>query len=61
MKILKPYMRNTSISCYLCFLLNSHFLTEAGIHVFILGITVFPGALRITPQSRDQCVFYSGY
>lgn len=30
-------MRNTSISCYLCFLLNSHFLTEAGIHVFILG------------------------
>ncbi|XP_013210062.1 interleukin-15 isoform X1 [Microtus ochrogaster] len=37
MKILKPYMRNTSISCYLCFLLNSHFLTEAGIHVFILG------------------------
>ncbi|KAL6091717.1 hypothetical protein STEG23_023200, partial [Scotinomys teguina] len=33
----KPYMRNTSISCYLCFLLNSHFLTEAGIHVFILG------------------------
>ncbi|XP_035298415.1 interleukin-15 isoform X6 [Cricetulus griseus] len=37
MKILKPYMRNKSISCYLCFLLNSHFLTEAGIHVFILG------------------------
>ncbi|KAL1784068.1 hypothetical protein HispidOSU_004312 [Sigmodon hispidus] len=37
MKILKPYMRNTSISCYFCFLLNSHFLTEAGIHVFILG------------------------
>ncbi|XP_063133892.1 interleukin-15 isoform X11 [Rattus norvegicus] len=37
MKILKPYMRNTSILYYLCFLLNSHFLTEAGIHVFILG------------------------
>ncbi|XP_059120317.1 interleukin-15 isoform X2 [Peromyscus eremicus] len=37
MKILKPYMRNTSISCYLCFLLNSHFLTEVGIHVFIWG------------------------
>ncbi|XP_006971800.1 interleukin-15 isoform X1 [Peromyscus maniculatus bairdii] len=37
MKILKPYMRNTSISCYLCFLLSSHFLTEVGIHVFIWG------------------------
>lgn len=30
-------MRSTSIQCYLCLLLNSHFLTEAGIHVFILG------------------------
>ncbi|XP_008841663.1 interleukin-15 isoform X2 [Nannospalax galili] len=37
MKILKPYMRTTSIPCYLCFLLNSHFLTEAGIHIFIWG------------------------
>ncbi|XP_036044640.1 interleukin-15 isoform X2 [Onychomys torridus] len=37
MKILKPYMRNTTISWYLCFLLNSHFLTEVGIHVFIWG------------------------
>nr|XP_008515521.1 PREDICTED: interleukin-15 isoform X4 [Equus przewalskii]XP_014593326.1 interleukin-15 isoform X8 [Equus caballus] len=33
----KPYLRSTSIHCYLCLLLNSHFLTEAGIHVFILG------------------------
>nr|XP_058922435.1 interleukin-15 isoform X2 [Kogia breviceps] len=33
----KPYLRPTSIQCYLCLLLNSHFLTEAGIHVFILG------------------------
>ncbi|XP_049565499.1 interleukin-15 isoform X3 [Orcinus orca] len=33
----KPYLRSTSIQCYLCLLLNSHFLTEAGIHVFILG------------------------
>ncbi|XP_021515298.1 interleukin-15 isoform X1 [Meriones unguiculatus] len=40
MKILKPYMRNASISCCLCFLLNSHFLTEAGIHVFILGCLI---------------------
>ncbi|XP_015421012.1 PREDICTED: interleukin-15 isoform X2 [Myotis davidii] len=31
----KPYLRSTSIQCYLCLLLNSHFLTEAGIHVFI--------------------------
>ncbi|XP_028347515.1 interleukin-15 isoform X2 [Physeter macrocephalus] len=37
MRILKPYLRRTSIQCYLCLLLNSHFLTEAGIHVFILG------------------------
>nr|AHI82814.1 interleukin-15 [Capra hircus] len=37
MRILKPYLRSTSIQCYLCLLLNSHFLTEAGIHVFILG------------------------
>nr|XP_023482049.1 interleukin-15 isoform X7 [Equus caballus] len=34
----KPYLRSTSIHCYLCLLLNSHFLTEAGIHVFILGV-----------------------
>ncbi|KAF5923389.1 hypothetical protein HPG69_006558 [Diceros bicornis minor] len=33
----KPYLRSTSIQCYLCLLLNSHFLTEAGIHVFILS------------------------
>ncbi|KAF4011909.1 hypothetical protein G4228_004213 [Cervus hanglu yarkandensis] len=33
----KPYLRSTSIQCYLCLLLNSHFLTEAGIHVFIWG------------------------
>ncbi|KFO26546.1 Interleukin-15, partial [Fukomys damarensis] len=33
----KPYLRSTSIQCYLCLLLNSHFLTEAGIHVFLLG------------------------
>ncbi|KAF0884019.1 IL15 protein, partial [Crocuta crocuta] len=33
----KPYLRSTSIQCYLCLLLNSHFLTEACIHVFILG------------------------
>ncbi|XP_066089043.1 interleukin-15 isoform X1 [Saccopteryx bilineata] len=37
MRISKPYLRSTSIQCYLCFLLNSHFLTEAGIHVFIFG------------------------
>lgn len=37
MRILKPYLRSSSIQCYLCLLLNSHFLTEAGIHVFILG------------------------
>ncbi|XP_016062360.1 PREDICTED: interleukin-15 [Miniopterus natalensis] len=37
MRISKPYLRSTSIQCYLCLLLNSHFLTEAGIHVFILG------------------------
>uniref|UniRef100_A0AC11BJN4 Interleukin 15 n=1 Tax=Ovis aries TaxID=9940 RepID=A0AC11BJN4_SHEEP len=37
MRILKLYLRSTSIQCYLCLLLNSHFLTEAGIHVFILG------------------------
>ncbi|NP_001291844.1 interleukin-15 precursor [Ailuropoda melanoleuca] len=37
MRILKPHLRSTSIQCYLCLLLNSHFLTEAGIHVFILG------------------------
>ncbi|XP_051024533.1 interleukin-15 [Acomys russatus] len=37
MKILKLYTSNVSISCYLCFLLNSHFLTDAAIHVFILG------------------------
>lgn len=37
MRISKPYLRGTSIQCYLCLLLNSHFLTEAGIHVFIFG------------------------
>ncbi|XP_032268790.1 interleukin-15 isoform X1 [Halichoerus grypus] len=37
MRISKPHLRSTSIQCYLCLLLNSHFLTEAGIHVFILG------------------------
>ncbi|XP_015104982.1 interleukin-15 [Vicugna pacos] len=37
MRISKPYLRSSSIHCYLCLLLNSHFLTEAGIHVFILG------------------------
>ncbi|XP_006887077.1 PREDICTED: interleukin-15 [Elephantulus edwardii] len=37
MRISKPYLRSTSIQCYLCLLLHSHFLTEAGIHVFILG------------------------
>ncbi|KAM7140700.1 interleukin-15 isoform 1-T10 [Molossus nigricans] len=37
MRISKPYLRSTSIQCYLCLLLNIHFLTEAGIHVFILG------------------------
>ncbi|XP_004426525.1 interleukin-15 [Diceros bicornis minor] len=37
MRISKPYLRSTSIQCYLCLLLNSHFLTEAGIHVFILS------------------------
>ncbi|XP_048189463.1 interleukin-15 [Perognathus longimembris pacificus] len=37
MRILKPHLRSPSIQCYLCLLLNSHFLTEAGIHVFILG------------------------
>ncbi|KAG8522180.1 Interleukin-15 [Galemys pyrenaicus] len=31
----KPYLRGTSFQCYLCLLLNSHFLTEAGVHVFI--------------------------
>ncbi|XP_035961121.1 interleukin-15 isoform X2 [Halichoerus grypus] len=39
MRISKPHLRSTSIQCYLCLLLNSHFLTEAGIHVFILGIS----------------------
>ncbi|XP_062055557.1 interleukin-15 isoform X2 [Lepus europaeus] len=37
MRISKPYLRSTSIQCYLCLLLNSHFLAEAGIHVFIFG------------------------
>lgn len=37
MRISKPHLRSTSIQCYLCLLLNSHFLTEAGIHVFIFG------------------------
>ncbi|KAM6220816.1 interleukin-15 [Rhynchocyon petersi] len=37
MRISKPYLRSTSIQCYLCLLLQSHFLTKAGIHVFILG------------------------
>ncbi|XP_054573687.1 interleukin-15 isoform X2 [Eptesicus fuscus] len=37
MRISKPYWRSTSIQCYLCLLLNSHFLTEAGIPVFIWG------------------------
>ncbi|XP_036914369.1 interleukin-15 [Sturnira hondurensis] len=37
MRISKPPLRSTSIHCYLCLLLNSHFLTEAGIHIFILG------------------------
>lgn len=39
MRISKPRLRSTSIQCYLCLLLNSHFLTEAGIHIFILGCT----------------------
>ncbi|XP_012884940.1 PREDICTED: interleukin-15 isoform X1 [Dipodomys ordii] len=38
MRISKPHLRSPSIQCYLCLLLNSHFLTEAGIHVFILGL-----------------------
>ncbi|XP_013015502.1 interleukin-15 isoform X3 [Cavia porcellus] len=33
----KPSLRSTSIQCYLCFLLNSHLITEAGIHVFVWG------------------------
>ncbi|XP_004385524.2 interleukin-15 [Trichechus manatus latirostris] len=37
MRISKTYLRVTSIQCYLWLLLNSHFLTEAGIQVFILG------------------------
>ncbi|XP_037353101.1 interleukin-15 [Talpa occidentalis] len=37
MRISKQYLRGTSIQCYLCLLLNSHFLTEAGIHVFIFS------------------------
>uniref|UniRef100_G3T284 Interleukin n=1 Tax=Loxodonta africana TaxID=9785 RepID=G3T284_LOXAF len=37
LRIYKPCLRSTSIQCYLCLLLNSHFLTEAGIQVFILG------------------------
>lgn len=37
MRISKPYLRSTSIQCYLCLLLNSHFFTEASIHVFICG------------------------
>ncbi|XP_047421599.1 interleukin-15 [Sciurus carolinensis] len=37
MRILKPHLRITSIQCYVCLLLNSRFLTEAGIRVFILG------------------------
>ncbi|XP_020042482.1 interleukin-15 [Castor canadensis] len=37
MRISKPYLRSPSIQCYLCLLLNSHFLAEAGIHVFIFG------------------------
>ncbi|VFV27961.1 interleukin 15 [Lynx pardinus] len=37
MRISKPYLRSTSIQCYLCLLLNSHFLTEACIPVFILS------------------------
>lgn len=37
MRISKPYLRSTSIQSYLCLLLNSHFLTETCIHVFILG------------------------
>nr|AAW82751.1 interleukin 15 [Marmota monax] len=37
MRISKPHLRITSIQCYVCLLLNTHFLTEAGIRVFILG------------------------
>ncbi|XP_053438118.1 interleukin-15 [Nycticebus coucang] len=37
MRISKPYLRSTSIQCYLCLLLNTHFLTEAAIRVFIFG------------------------
>ncbi|KAF6306388.1 interleukin 15 [Rhinolophus ferrumequinum] len=37
MRISKTKLRSTSIQCYLCLLLNSHFLTEAGIHVFIFS------------------------
>ncbi|XP_076996071.1 interleukin-15 [Tamandua tetradactyla] len=37
MRISKPYLRSTSIQCYLCLLLNSHFLNEAVIHVFVFG------------------------
>ncbi|XP_075399870.1 interleukin-15 [Tenrec ecaudatus] len=37
MRISKPYLRSTSIQCFLGLLLNSHFLNEVGIHVFILG------------------------
>nr|XP_040148834.1 interleukin-15 [Ictidomys tridecemlineatus] len=33
----KPHLRITSIQCYVCLLLNTHFLTEAGMRVFILG------------------------
>ncbi|XP_012582264.1 PREDICTED: interleukin-15 [Condylura cristata] len=37
MRSSKPYLRGTSIQCCLCLLLNSHFLAEAGIHVFIFS------------------------
>ncbi|XP_019586348.1 interleukin-15 isoform X2 [Rhinolophus sinicus] len=37
MRISKTELRRTSIQCYLCLLLNSHFLAEAGIHVFIFS------------------------
>uniref|UniRef100_I3M6N0 Interleukin n=1 Tax=Ictidomys tridecemlineatus TaxID=43179 RepID=I3M6N0_ICTTR len=37
LRVTKPHLRITSIQCYVCLLLNTHFLTEAGMRVFILG------------------------
>ncbi|XP_036852667.1 interleukin-15 isoform X1 [Manis javanica] len=48
----KPYLRSSSIQCYLCLLLNSHFLTEAGIHVFILGC-ISAGLPKTEAQWQD--------